>query len=261
MQLPELIPFFPVWLGVLAAILGSFITAVSYRLPRGESLLSAHSRCTACGTALRARDLIPLLSWVFSGGKCRHCGTKVSIRYPLTELACVLGVVGVYAWMGFSPLSACFMLLWCAIVALIVTDLEHYIILDEVQIFLVLLGIVHAVVQGFSAEAVLSAAVAGVVIGLTLKYGFLFVFGKDGLGLGDVKFLGVAGIWLADSASFVPFLFLSGVLGILSALLWRIAGRGQVFPFGPGLALAFLVCVLYPPAAKEFWQLYGFLQH
>ena len=90
-----------------------------------------------------------------------------------------------------------------------------------------------------------------------LKYGFLYLRNKDGLGLGDVKLLFGIGLWLASPVMLVPFLFISGVLGTVCGLLWRKAGRGAQFPFGPALAIALLVCIVWPEIAERFWQFYG----
>lgn len=96
---------------------------------------------------------------------------------------------------------------------------------------------------------------------LTNKYGFLYLRNKDGLGLGDVKLLFGVGIWLASSAAFVPFLFFSGMLGVLCGLGWRWLGRGAQFPFGPALAIALLMCVVWPESVQQFWGVYGVSGH
>lgn len=253
----------PVW-GIIAfvgASIGSFLTLATYRLPREERIGLTRSRCPQCNTTLGVRDLFPILSWMLSLGRCRHCKTRVSIRYPLTELACALGGVAAAYYYGFTLQALAVAGLWWCIVAIIVTDLEHYIILDEVQIAIVLFGGLYHYAIGTDPSEVITAGVVGLGIGLTLKYGFLYLRNKDGLGLGDVKLLFGAGIWLASSASFVPFLFFSGVLGVVFGTAWRVIGRGEVFPFGPALAASLLACVVMPEAANNFWKLYGFLGH
>ena len=149
--------------------------------------------------------------------------------------------------------------LWWCIVAIIITDLEHYIILDEVQVALVVFGALYHYAIGTDVIDVVAAGFIGLTIGFILKYGFLHLRNKDGLGLGDVKLLFGAGIWLASGASFVPFLFFSGVMGVVFGLSWRVIGRGEVFPFGPALAASLLLCVVWPNVANQFWQLYGFI--
>jgi prepilin signal peptidase PulO-like enzyme (type II secretory pathway) len=244
-----------VWVAALGAAIGSFLTLVTYRLPREQPIGLSRSRCPACGTTLTVRDLFPILSWVVARGKCRHCKTRISVRYPLTELACAAGALAAVAMLGFTLEAFAVAGLWWCIVAITITDLEHYIILDEVQIALVVFGVLYHVALGTDAMAVASAAIIGLAIGLSLKYGFMYLRKKDGLGMGDVKLLCGAGVWLASSISFVPFLFFAGVLGIAFGVVWRVLGRGQMFPFGPALAASLWVCVLWPVAVDYFWQL------
>ena len=245
---------------VVGASIGSFITLITHRLPLDEPVGRTRSRCPHCRTTLGVRDLFPVVSWTLSRGRCRHCQTKVSARYPLTELASALGGLAAVVHFGPTLEARAIAGLWWSVVALTVTDLEHYIILDEVQISIGLFGILYAYVRGVDAADAAMAAGAGVAIGLTLKYGFLYLRNKDGLGLGDVKFMGVAGIWLASSASFVPFLFFSGVFGVALGLSWQSLTGHTRFPFGPALAAALLVCVIAPQSASGFWQLYGLLR-
>lgn len=241
------------------ASIGSFLTLVTYRLPRDEKIGMTRSRCPSCGTTLKVPDLFPILSWVFSRGKCRYCKTKVHWRYPFTELACAAGAVLAAYHYGITLEAFALAGLWWCAVAILVTDLEHYIILDEVQIAIILFGALYHAALGTEPAVVIGAAFTGLAIGLTLKYGFLYLRNKDGLGMGDVKLLFGIGVWLASAASFVPFLFFSGVLGVACGLFWRLIGQGEKFPFGPALMLALLLCIIWPNVASEFWQLYGFL--
>lgn len=245
---------------IVGAVIGSFITLITYRLPRGEKVGMVRSHCPKCHAMLGFKDLVPVFSWAYWRGKCRMCRTPISKRYPLTELACAIGAVVVVSAYGLTLEAFAIAGLWWCIVAIIVTDLEHYLILDEVQIATALFGVLYVYAHNIPWLQPAMAAIAGVAVGLALKYGFLWCCKKDGLGMGDVKFLGVAGIWLSDAFNFVPFLFFSGILGIISGLLWRWISRSERFPFGPALALALLVCVLVPQAPNGFWKLYGALQ-
>lgn len=245
------------FVGLIGAAIGSFITLITHRLPLGEPIGLTRSRCPACKNLLQVIDLIPVLSWLLNKGTCRQCKTRVSVRYPLTELACALGALASAHHYGFTLEAFAVAGLWWSIVAIIVTDLEHYIILDEVQIAVIVFGLLYHATIGTDMRDVIGAGVAGLIIGLVLKYGFLYLRNKDGLGLGDVKLLFGIGIWLASLISFVPFLFFSGVLGVVCGVLWRIMGRGAVFPFGPALALAMFACVVWPESLNFFWQSYG----
>lgn len=245
---------------IVGAVVGSFITLITYRLPLDKKVGMVRSQCLHCGGALTAKDLVPVLSWLWWRGKCRQCGGAISKRYPLTELACAIGAVGIVAMHGLTLEALAITGLWWCIVAIVLTDLEHYIILDEVQIATALFGMLYVYSEQIGWAQPTMAALAGVGVGLALKYGFLWCCNKDGLGMGDVKFLGVAGIWLSDASNFVPFLFFSGILGILSGVTWRYIQKSERFPFGPALAFALLLCVLVPQAPNGFWKLYGIIQ-
>lgn len=246
--------------GVIGAVVGSFLTLITYRLPLDQHVGMVRSRCPHCGGMLSAKDLVPIVSWAWWRGKCRQCRVAISKRYPLTELACALGAVAVVYHYGLTLEAVAITGLWWCIVAIFVTDLEHYIILDEVQIAAALFGVLYVYANDIPWLQPAMAAVAGIAVGLALKYVFLWCCNKDGLGMGDVKFLGVAGIWLSDATNFIPFLFFSGILGIVSGTAWRVIQKSERFPFGPALALALLLCVVVPQAPNGFWKLYGVIQ-
>lgn len=257
LMLPENKIYVIAFAAFLGSCIGSFLTLVTHRLPLDEKIGMTRSHCPNCSTQLRIRDLVPIFSWVSAGGKCRYCRSKVHIRYPLTELACAIGSALVVWHWGMTLEAFALMGFWWCVVAIVVTDLEYCIILDEVQIAVGLFGALYAYALGRDAMDVAIAAITGGVIGLSLKYGFIYLRNKDGLGLGDVKFLVVAGVWLGTAINFVPFLFFSGVLGIFSGLIWRFFDEEERFPFGPALAFALLLCIIFPDLANGFWTLYG----
>lgn len=243
-------------LALLGLCFGSYVTLLSYRLPRDLPTIATRSRCPSCQMTLQARDLIPVLSYLLSGGKCRGCKTKLSARYPLTELATAAGFIWAYSVVGAGWPLACLLALWVAIILLIVTDLEHYIILDEVQIVVLIAGAAYQIAMSAPFEDYVQGALAGGVFGLALRYGFLYLRNKDALGMGDVKFMAASGMWLG-TLPLIPYLFYAGLLGIMTALLWRMLGRGERYPFGPSLALSLWLIVIYPQSAQWFWQLFG----
>ena len=229
---------------LLGLVLGSFVTMLSWRLPRGLNPAGTHSHCPKCGHDLGLRDLVPLLSWLSSGGRCRHCGAAIGWRYPAIE-AVMAGLALLVAWrfgpswMGLSVLALATVLLAEAVI-----DLEHGIIPDVLQLAAAALGLVALGLNDAWAEGGIGAAL-GLGIGLVLRYGFRAVRGRHGLGLGDVKFLGVAGLWLG--AAWLPaFFVVSGLAGAVLGLAWRRLGRGATFPFGPALAAGLMALVLWP---------------
>ena len=233
---------------------GSFVTLVSYRLPLGEDIVVKPSRCPKCDTPLQFLDLWPVVSWVMSKGACRHCKSPVSFRYPLIEIITGSMFVFLYLRYGFTPVMGVLAMTWVALMVMIVVDFEHYIIPDAIQITLMILGLLYHYLVGTNVETVLEGFLLGGAIGLFLHHGYRAIRKKEGLGFGDVKFLAVAGLWLG-MVPMVPFLFLSGVLGVVTGLVWRALGNGAIFPFGPSLALSFFLCVLFPGVANMFWYI------
>lgn len=109
----------------LGLVLGSFVTMLSYRLPRGESIVWPRSRCALCKSALGVRDLVPLFSWIFHGGRCRHCGGAISIRYPAIEAVAATGSAVLFCAVGWNILLIPLLIGWVAALTLVVIALER----------------------------------------------------------------------------------------------------------------------------------------
>jgi leader peptidase (prepilin peptidase)/N-methyltransferase len=242
-----------VLIALLGVLFGSFVTAWSYRLPRGESILAARSRCVGCEKPLRARDLIPVLSWVMNKGRCGQCGAEVSIRYPLTEIVQALLFLCIFWRYGLQPASLTLMALSVCLLTMSVIDLEHGIIPDLLQLLMLGLAVLFRFQLGSEISDMLVGAASGFAVGLSLHYGYYFVKGRHGLGFGDVKFLGVVGCFLGWML-LSPFGVMSGLMGIGTAFLWKAMGRGRVFPFGPALAMALYACLLLLPQLSYWFR-------
>lgn len=241
---------------VLGAVFGSFATAASWRLPRGMPIAAGRSACQACGTTLGWRDLFPVLSWLAAGGRCRHCGAPVGWRYPATEAA--TAALFVLCWLAAPDLPRAALLAATALGLVIatVTDLETGIIPDKVLLALIPVAVAWRwLTDGDLLDMALGAAV-GFGLGLAVRSGFRLVRGRHGLGLGDVKFLGIAGLYLG-AAGLAPFLVIGGLLGVALGALWRWRGGGAQFPFGPALAAALLALLLRPELAGLVYSAFG----
>lgn len=244
---------------ITGLVFGSFISLVSYRLPLGEDMLIKPSRCPKCEAKLGFFDLFPVLSWLTSLGRCRHCGVRVSVRYPLTELATGGVFLLIYSYHGLTPAAFMLAAMAVSLLVMIVVDIEHYIIPDSVHVLLVPLGIAYHYAMLTDPAQVFGGLALGAGIGLSLHYGYRHLRKKEGLGFGDVKFFAVAGLWLGFKP-IVPFLFYSGLLGVATGLLWRMMRRGEIFPFGPALAVALFTCVAFPEIPNLFWSMGNILK-
>lgn len=239
--------------GLVAACFGSFITLIVYRLPRDEPVLASRSRCPSCHTTLGVRDLVPVLSYLLSRGTCRHCQVRIPSRYFWIEILTVAVTLGLLAHYGPTLQWGVMTALAYCLMAMVMIDLEHYVIPNELQVVMAGLGLLEwYVLKQEPWPALIAAAVAG-ALGLAVRYGFWWVKKKHGLGLGDVKFFAVAALWLGLTG-FAPFLFYSGLMGLALGVAWRLAGRGERFPFGPALAASLWICLTFPAAMEWFWQ-------
>lgn len=232
---------------------GSFVTLASWRLPRDEDVVFTPSRCPSCGHALEGRDMIPVLSLLLQNMRCRWCSVKVSWRYPLIEAITAIIFMVLYAKYGATWQGLLLALLAVGLLTMIVVDFEHYLIPDEIHCALIPLGLLYVWVTEKSWWEHLTGLAVGLGTGLVLRYGYRVLRGKDGLGMGDVKFLAVCGVWLGVPA-LLPFLFFAGIFGVVTGLIWRALGNGHLFPFGPALALSMFLCVTVPEIVLIFYD-------
>ncbi|CAN1495829.1 PulO Type II secretory pathway, prepilin signal peptidase PulO and related peptidases [Burkholderiaceae bacterium] len=256
-------------LAILGLQLGSFLNVVIYRLPRqlqrewradcaaylevtvpheeASPLMSwqTRSQCPHCGTTLRARDLVPVLSFLMLRGRCAHCQHSVSWRYPVVELG-VMAAWGLCAahWgpSGAAVLWACFV---TTLIALAFIDADTHLLPDQLTQPLLWAGLIVAAL-GWTAQPFFPAfwgAIAGYMSLWLVAKLFERVRGQSGMGAGDFKLFAALGAWLGVGV--LPLLVLgASVSAVLVAVAMRLSGRGtaeQRMPFGPSLVLAALV--------------------
>ena len=265
--------------GLIGVQIGSFINLLVWRLPqmmqrdwdqqcaelKGEemtelavfNLAKPGSHCTSCSTPLRARDLVPVLSFVFLKGRCDYCDAKVSWRYPLVEMAVAL-LWAFCAWhWGLSAAALAWAGFATALLALGLIDADTMLLPDSLTLPLMWAGMLLA------SAGVINLSLEQSVWGAAIGYGSLWlvqacfgvVTGKQGMGQGDFKLLAALGAWLGWMA--LPELVLvASVSGVLIALWSRWRGQmqaGQAMPFGPPLVFAGLLSAF---ASSSAWLMY-----
>ncbi len=245
---------------LLGAVFGSFLNCAAWRIAHGESFLKGHSRCPGCGHALGAADLVPVFSWVFQRGRCRYCGEKISVRYPLTEL--FFALVTVLCLLRFDLTVLCLRnwIFLCCLFCLALVDLESYIIPDGC--LLIAAGAWAAALPflrpgwGEIGRAVLAGLVFGgglLLVSLVMDK----LLKKESLGGGDVKLFAVVGLYLG----FVGTLFCM-MLACILGLGFVLARKGPVhggkaIPFGPAISLAAAIMLLFGEGMVN-WYLHLF---
>jgi leader peptidase (prepilin peptidase)/N-methyltransferase len=222
---------------VVGALLGSFVTVVAHRLPRGEGFVSGRSRCPACGQQITARDNIPIVSWLLLRGRCRNCGEPISARYPLTEAAMALLWLATVLILGTDDAGELVLglVFVTVLVTITLTDLERRIIPNAIVGAGALAGIVIVVAfdLGDLGQRALAVGIgAGALLLVALAY-------PRGMGMGDVKLVAMMGIYLGRSLAPAMLVgFAAGsVVGIAMILREGAGARKAAVPFGPFLAL------------------------
>ncbi len=244
----DIFPFCYVAVIFLGLCLGSFATALIYRIPRGvpwiwdRSKGASRSACPSCNATLGVLDLIPIFSWLFARGKCRHCGASISWAYPLTEIICLILVVGLYSIWGNQWATIPILLLVPFLVAHIVIDWKHMILPDDINIVLFILAVFFLALGG--AEDEWPSHLIAAILLPAIFWGVSVILkiwkGREALGQGDLKFLPSAGLLIGLQA-FPSYLVFSGLLGLATGLYYVFKEQKGVFPFGPALVFSLLL--------------------
>ncbi|MEA1673175.1 A24 family peptidase [Nitrospirillum sp. BR 11163] len=235
---------------IAAPFVGSFLGVVVTRLPAGRSILWGRSGCDRCGHVLGPVDLVPILSYLWSRGRCRHCAAPIGAFHPAIELAAILPPLCLAFLMPLDPLTlyAGAGLGW-TLLALAWIDLRHMILPDVLTLPLIAGGILVTWVQDGSLPVDRLGAAAIAYAGLVLLEILYRRFrGRDGIGRGDAKLLAAGGAWAGPTA--LPHMLLIAALaGLLAMAALRLAGRrvdaATPMPFGPCLALGIWAAWLF----------------
>jgi len=255
----------PTWLelltiAVFGLCIGSFLNVCAYRLPLGESVVHPRSRCTSCGRMLSWFDNLPVVSWVALRGRCRTCGEPVSWMYPAVEIVTALVFAVTYLTYGLTLLSLVRVIFGCALIVLFVTDLQHKILPNVITL--------PGIVIGFVCSIFLPPGWVSSLIGILVGGGVLFaiaevyyrVRGQEGLGMGDVKLLGMIGAFLGWKLVLLTLVFAS-FTGSLAGGMLIASGRGGMkyaLPFGTFLAVGALFAATWGDPIADWY--FGFYQ-
>lgn len=230
---------------VLGLIFGSFISVISYRLPKGVNFIKGRSFCPKCKNKIDWYDNIPLLSFFLLKGKCRKCNNKISIRYPLIELSTSLFWLFIYLYNYKNLLIVILYFIFYLIVASIfVIDFEKGIIPDELTFFGFIISFIYILL--FDNSHSFEHLLGGFSLSSLMLLIHLVTKGK-GMGLGDVKFTLFPATFLIFPKN-ILWLILSFIIGSIVGtilIIFKKAKFGKAIPFGPFLAFSFIVVILW----------------
>jgi leader peptidase (prepilin peptidase) / N-methyltransferase len=274
---------------ILGLLVGSFLNVVAYRLPimlqrewrsqcceflelenttpdsnstssrfKTFNLLKPDSHCPHCNVEIKAWQNIPVISYLVLGGRCADCKTPISIRYPAVEFLCGLlsGLVAIYfgaTWLTLALL----VFTWC-LIALTLIDFDHQLLPDNITLPLLWLGLLVNSLNigtGISTRDAVIGAAAGYLVLWAFYWVFKLLTGKEGMGYGDFKLLAALAAWMGWQ-SILPIIIFSSlvgaVVGIILITLFK-RDRSIPMPFGPFLAGAGFVILLWGPALTDFY--------
>jgi len=242
---------------LVGLIVGSFLNVCIWRLPRGESIIYPGSHCPLCSAPIRWYDNIPLFSFLLLGGRCRSCGGRISLHYPLVELLTGLLFIAIYWSFGLSYQTLIYILLASSLITVGFIDLEKKIIPNLITLPGVGLGLIFSLFSAHLSpkDSLLGAIFGGGILLLVGIFGKA-LFKKPAMGGGDVKLAAMIGAFLGWRqillVLFLSFL-LGAVIGTTVELIKGTLSKGRQIPFGPYIALSGLVAVFF---SKDLINLY-----
>lgn len=256
---------------IISLMVGSFLNVVIYRLPvmlerewqreiaeiKGEveeqqntfNLMTPRSRCSNCETPITSLQNIPVISYLFLGGKCHGCKTPISMRYPLVEIVTAL-LSATVAWLFFPQVeaaAAAILLTW-TLITLTGIDYDTYLLPDSITLPLIWLGLIvnyFSLITDFNSS--FWGAIAGYLSLWSIYWAFKLLTGKEGMGYGDFKLLAALGAWLGWQMLPVVII-LSSLVGAVVGIALMIFSNHETskpIPFGPYLAAAGWIALLW----------------
>lgn len=238
---------------IFGLVIGSFLNVCICRIANEESIAFPPSHCTNCGYELKAKDLIPVLSYIFLGGKCRSCKEKISIQYPIVEILNAILYIAIYLKFGFTLNLFKFCLFASLLIVIGFIDFKTKYVYNSTVVLGVVSGILFAVLEWMETKSIPWNYVAGAFIGFGIIY--LIVILTRGMGEGDIDIALICGLFLGIKGILVT-LFLAIILGGIVAtiiLIFKLKERKAEIAFGPYLAIGGIIACLYGSRLIEIY--------
>jgi len=246
--------------GILGAIIGSFMNVCIYRMPRSLSIVFPGSHCPNCNASIRFYDNIPILSYVFLKGRCRHCHERISLRYPIVEAINTTFYLLIFCKYGWTLSTVAFCLFVSLLIVISFIDLDFRIIPDSLSLSGISLGILASL---FIREITPIQSILGILSG----GGFLFLIAflyekimhKEGMGGGDIKLIAMIGAFIGWQG--IPFVILSSsFIGALVGIVFIIVMKKDTkfaIPFGPFLSMGAILYLFFGPSLIHWYLAIG----
>jgi leader peptidase (prepilin peptidase)/N-methyltransferase len=243
--------------GLFGAMLGSFLNVCIHRWPNEESVIKPRSRCPGCGEMIVWYDNIPVVSWLLLRGRCRRCGSAISVRYPLVELA-MAGIWGAMAWrFGLTWQAVTGAVFFSILLGIAITDARQYIIPDEFSLGGLVIGVGLSLAGGWEGLAgALIGAASGFVLLWTVAVLGKRMFGREAMGGGDIKMMAMVGAFVGWQGVLLT-VFLGALLGTIIYVPLTVFGRQRDVPFGVFLSAAAAVTWVSGPEIIAWYRAFA----
>ena len=236
---------------ILGIVFGSFFNVCIYRIPDKKSISNPPSTCPSCNTRLKPIDLIPLLSYLLSGRKCRYCKKEISSRYMCVELLTGILFLLVYSTYSIQIESIYYLTLVSLLIIITFIDIDHYIIPDG----LVITGLAFALILNILGigiplkESLIGALISGGGM-LVLIYLIEFIVKKEVMGGGDIKLFVMVGLFLGIKGGLLTILlsvYVGAIYGVVSIIYIKIKNKeyNSMIPYGPFISVGAIIVLLY----------------
>lgn len=249
-----------IYMFVIGTIMGSFFNVIGHRLSKNESAIKPRSHCEFCGHILAWYELIPIISFLIQGGKCRKCRAKLSWWYPLIEIITGLFFMSCYLYYGFTYDLLLALIISSVLIITCISDFNYLVILDEVLVVSSLAALVVIFLkEGFN------GLIISLLSGLLMFFFMLMVkivgdkaFKRESLGGGDIKLSLFIGLVLGYKLSFIN-LVLASFLALPVAFYYLIKLKDREVPFGPFLIISTFIIYIFSTQILEFIDLLIYL--
>lgn len=222
-------------------LIGSFLNVLILRIPKGEDFVKKSSHCMHCDYNLKWYDLVPVLSYITLGGKCRQCKTHISLQYPLIELLNGAAYGVIFVLNGFNWHTVLYCGMFSVLLVITMIDLRHMLIPNGLVVAVLLLGVVETfLTKNYVTNIIGFFAVSSILL-------LLAILTRGGMGGGDIKLMAAAGLFLGWQKVILALMIgaiVGSLIGVTLIALKRIA-RKQMIPFGPFLCSGIVIAMLF----------------
>ena len=246
---------------ILGGIWGSFANVCIHRLPKEQSVVKGRSYCPSCEKEIKWFDNIPIISFIFLGGKCRNCKEKIKLTYFIVEILSIFNFFVIYYFFGLTITTLLLMILSIFFIIIFFIDLKHYIIPNVLTFPLMFIGFIKSFDPNLDPTIFpnyINSLIGG-IFGYSIIWLIVFVYKKvrkkEGMGLGDAKLLGAIGFWFGWIS--IPFtIFLSSFAAlviVIPSILNKSRNMTSQIPFGPYIIIG---CIIYVVFANEIKNIF-----